>query len=176
MFTLYSGIIYVSFHLASVYICRFAFSISEYIEQDPEYCNGLPILERIVPSRKRLYSVEDIVKLLLHPDLRYITTKVPTSISESVSFLIDLDKLDNKDDVLSDDMGVWKNNGVDTTFVHVTFSGSKVKTVVKCGPPGSYSVKRVYRIHDTDRSLKKLTTYIYNECREVHAGANFLAV
>ena len=47
-----------------------------------------------------VYSVEDIVKLLLHTDLwssRYITTKVPTSISESASFLIDLDK---QDDVL----------------------------------------------------------------------------
>ena len=130
-----------------------------YIEQIPEYYNSLPILERIIYSKKRLYSVEDIVKVLLHPDLRsspYITTKVPTSISESVSFVIDLDKLENKDDVhvLSDEIGVWKNNGVDTTYVRVAFCGSRVKKVEKCSQPGSYSVKRVYRVHGTDRTLK----------------------
>ena len=37
----------------------------EYYEDDPD----LPIFERISPNRKRLYSVEDIVHTLLHPDI-----------------------------------------------------------------------------------------------------------
>lgn len=111
-----------------------------------------------------MYKVEDIVKLLLHPNLQssqYACTKVPTSISESASFIIDLDQLESKEDILSDDMGAWKNNGVDTTYVRVAFSKSKVKRVAKCGPPGSYSIKRIYKTHGTDKSLKKLMAYFY---------------
>ena len=82
------------------------------------------------------------------------------SICESVSFMIDIDQLE-REDILSDDMGVWKNNGVDTTFVRVAISKNKVKRVAKCTSPGSYSVKRVYRTHGTDKSLKKRTTFLY---------------
>ncbi len=141
----------------------------EYYRADPE----LPIFERISPSRKRLYSVEDIVKRLLQPSLqssKFISSKVPTSICENVAFVVDLDRLDDKADVLSDDMGVWKNNGVDTTYVRVSFSQShgQVELVEKCGSPGvgsapTYSVKRVYRTHATDGSLKKLTAYVYGK-------------
>ena len=72
----------------------------------------MPIFERIPRSRKRLYSIESIVRLLLHPPLRssdFISSSVPTSICENVSFIVDMDHLENQDDVLADDIGVWKN-------------------------------------------------------------------
>ena len=37
---------------------------------------------------------------------QYISTKVPTSIS---ALVVNLDQVDNREDVLSDDMGVWKS-------------------------------------------------------------------
>lgn len=142
------------------------------VKQEPEYYNGdpsLPILERIAPNRKRLYSVEDIARLLLHPMLKsskLTCTKVPASICGNVSLVVNLDGLDNPDDVLSDDMGVWRNNGVITDRVLVKFAANEVQQVEKCSPAGapsasSYSVKRVYRTHGTDSSLKKLTAYVY---------------
>ena len=147
--------------------------VNDFIKGVPQYYSndpGMPIFERIPPSRKRLYSVECIVRLLLHPQLqssKFISAKVPTSISESVSFLVDLDRLENRDDILADDMGVWKNNGVDTSYAHATLSAGKVMHVEKCGPPSSsaqcYKIKRVYRTHATDRTLKKLTAYIYGK-------------
>ena len=138
----------------------------------PEYYNddlSLPILERIGLSRRRVYTVEDIVQILLNPKLpssKFICTEVPTLIHESVSFVVDVEQLDNVDDVLADDMGVWKNNGVDTNYVRISVSECKVDKVEKCtplreSPTNVYRVKRVYRIHSTDGSLKKLTTYVY---------------
>lgn len=66
-------------------------------------------------------------------------------------------------------MGVWKNNGVDTTYVRVTMGKSSVHVVQKCSAKdrksGTYSVKRVYRTHATDKSLKKITAFIYGECK-----------
>ena len=92
---------------------------------------------------------------------------MPTSISEGVSFVVNLNSLENKDDVSADDMGVWKNNGVDTTYVRVTMGKSSVDLVQKCSEkdtkPGTYSVKRIYRVHATDKSLKKITACIYGE-------------
>ena len=131
----------------------------------------MPIFERIPPSRKRLYSIEDIVRLLLHPPAlqvsRFISACVSTSVCESVTFVVNVDHIENQDDVLADDMGVWKNNGVDTNYVHATLSERKVTSVEKCGPPSTsantYKVKRVYRTHATDGTLKKLTAYIYGE-------------
>ena len=41
-------------------------------------------------------------------------------ISNSVSFIVNLNCLEALEDVLLDDMGVWKNNGTDKTYVDVT--------------------------------------------------------
>ncbi len=128
-------------------------NVPKFYNDDP----NLPIFMVVNPSRKRLYSVEDIVRILLRPDLQssgLVCHKVPTSICQSVCFIVDLDSLENKDDILSDDLGVWKNNGIDTTRVKVKFSQSKVvKSVEKCKTSvGTYSVKRVYRIHGTDNT------------------------
>ena len=139
----------------------------EYYCADPD----LPIFERIRASRKRLYSVQDVAQILLSPSLlssKFICSKVPTSICDNVSFVIHLDRLEDKRDVLSDDMGSWKNNGVDTTQICVSLSESEVKSVEKCDVDDdngftAYSIKRVYRTHTTDGTLKKLTAYIYGE-------------
>ena len=67
---------------------------------------SLPILERIAPSRRRLYAAEDIAWLLTDPSVKtskIVCTKVPTFIQESVSFIVNLDSLENPDDVLADD-------------------------------------------------------------------------
>ena len=131
---------------------------------------SLPILERIAPSRRRLYAAEDIAWLLTDPSVKtskIVCTKVPTFIQESVSFIVNLDSLENPDDVLADDLGAWKHNGVDTCHVHISFSRQRVKKVEKCKPgmssASSYLVKRVYRIHGTDETLKKLTAYVYGK-------------
>ena len=79
---------------------------------------------------------------------------------------MDVDHLEDQEDILADDMGVWKNNGVDTSYVYATLSKRKVTHVEKCGPPSSsdtYKVKRVYRTHATDGTLKKLTAYIHGK-------------
>lgn len=128
----------------------------------------LLIFERIPSYRKRLYAVEDIVQLLLFPGLqasRFTCSKVPTSINESVSFIIDLNHLQDQKDVVADDMGVRKNNGVDTTHVAVTFSEDHVKAVKRLSsslsPCGKvYSVKRVYRTHATEPLRKLQVTYM----------------
>ena len=125
----------------------------------------LPIYENIPTSRKRLYSATDIAKILLNPKLpgsKQICTTVPVSIERNVSFIVDTTKLEDTADILSDDMGAWKHNGVDTGYFNVSMNSNGI-SVEKIEEPTSdqtYTVKRVYRVHGTNRSLKKLTAYI----------------
>ena len=78
--------------------------------------------------------------------------------------MVDTSKLEDRSDILADDMGVWINNGVDTTYFAVSWCGDTVKAV-KHSPPSTSStsfhmIKRVYCIHGTNRSLRKLTAYV----------------
>ena len=73
--------------------------------------------------------------------------KVPTCISDNVVFLVDTNRLDDPRDIDCDDMGVWRNNRVDTTYVNVQVNSTEVKTVTVCMSPRPskfYEVKRVY--------------------------------
>lgn len=60
--------------------------------------------------------------------------RVPITVSHNVAFLVDVTKLDDPGDISSDDMGVWKNNGVDTCYVTVARDAKKlVKSVPNAG-------------------------------------------
>lgn len=137
-------------------------------QRQPEPYDGdinLPVFLRIQPGKKRLFTVEDTVKCLLHPRLneKYICEQVPILISHNACFLVDGSKLGDPDDVQSDDMGTWKNNGVDTTHIQVKVNAARVVSVTKCQPNtrGAHVLKRIYRVHGTDESLRKITATIY---------------
>jgi len=142
-----------------------------FLKGSPSYYNDdkeLPILERISKEKKHLYTVEDIAKLLLNPKLKsskFVTNKVPTMICSSVSFVVDLDSLDAKEDIMSDDMGVWRNNRTDRIDFEVTFQNCAVKDIRKCSSdflsPNRYMLKRVYHTHLTCQTLRKITAFIH---------------
>lgn len=74
-----------------------------------------------------MYSIEDIVRILLNPNLDLVCTKVPSSISSNVAFVVDTSKLEDMEDITADDMGVWKNNRVDTGYVECRWWRRKYK-------------------------------------------------
>ena len=93
---------------------------------------------------------------------KVVCSNVATNIHKNVAFVVDTSKLEDRSDILADDMGVWTNN--DTTYFTVSLCGNTVKAV-KQSPPSTPStsfhmVKRVYHIHGTNRSLRKLTAYV----------------
>ena len=136
----------------------------------PEYYNGdrsLPIFMRIKPNKKRLFTYEDVVMAILWPNLskKHVCSRVPVAISHNVSFLVDTSKLGDSQDVLSDDMGSWKNNRVDNIVVKVRKTNEEVRSVEKVkgsvvpasgGSNRYYTLKRVYRTLNIDSTLKKI--------------------
>ena len=75
--------------------------------------------------------MEDIVSIILWPtlDKRFIAKKIPIAISHNDSFLVDTEKLADCQDILSDDMGAWKNNRFDSIHVTVSKTETEVQNV-----------------------------------------------
>lgn len=142
--------------LATLISFRFD-DLESYLKNVPEYYDNnkkLPILEWISQYKKRLYSVDNIICLLLRPNLQssaFICSTIPTFVNDNVSFVINLDFLDSHD-VLAD-MGSWRNNGVHTTHFNVSVSSIKVKDCTICSSKDrAYLLRRVYRIPSVSRS------------------------
>ena len=76
---------------------------------------------------------------------------------------MDDSKLGDPDVVKCDDMGMWKNNRVDTTHLQVKVNAARVVSVTKCQPysRGTHILKGTYRVQGTDESLRKITATIY---------------
>lgn len=132
----------------------------------------MPIFCHVLSSAKRNFKVADIVSCILHPhhNKRYLCHKVPTLISSNMAFIVDTSSLDNFEDICSDDMGTWRNNRVDKSFVSVKISGTNVIKTKQSMKKGAFLVKRVYRVHGTDPSLRKITSSIYGMlyCNYIH--------
>lgn len=115
----------------------------KYYESD----TGLPIFTCLSSPKKRIFTISDLVTCLLH-DKRFFCHKVPTQISSNVAFIIDMSSLDNSEDIESDEMGTWKNNRVDKSYVSVEITTNKVSSVAKTSGTsmknGIFLVKRVY--------------------------------
>ena len=97
-----------SHYIFDILNCIFGESEPEYYDDDP----ALPIYECISSKCRRLCS------------------SVPTFISSSVEFVVDTNRLQDKNDLLCDDIGVWKRSAVDTgKYVVKTLNGEVMSTV-----------------------------------------------
>ena len=74
---------------------------------------------------------------------------------------MDLSKLDHHDDIRSDDLGVWKNQGVKSSYCSVKFQNDDVQRVrVLENKPAVmrssiYRLKRTYWSHTEDRRISQ---------------------
>ena len=156
---------------------QYSLSYRQYLKamasKQPDFYEGdasLPVFSKVPSNRKRLLSLEDTVKCILHPvhQSTYLCRKVPITVNHNTIFLIDTDALDDVRDIESDDMGVWRNNRVDTVTVLVSMNKDEVTKVARCSQrmnpghnQGKYILKRVYRVHGTDKTFRKITATMF---------------
>lgn len=123
-----------------------------YDSATPEFYNGdntLPIYQRNQP--KSHYSLESLVRILLIDSLPtdMICTKQPIQVSNNVSFVVDLNMLDDPIDIRADENGVWKRKGSPVAYISLHSHNGKTnifrrgKMAVK---PTHYKVTRTYII------------------------------
>lgn len=135
-----------------------------YFRGEIDYYHGnksLPIYERTTKS----YSREEIACILCNPALseELICSTQPVSIENNVSFVIDLSKLKDPNDVRADDLGAWKCTGSRILQCIVKCSNSTCHVVSKLCPGATkISIRRQYFVHATDHDLHRMIAFVEN--------------
>ena len=73
-------------------------------------------------NSKTQFSVEELARLLLIKSTvpqSKICSKQPVRVSHNVSFVVDLNALDDPKDIRADENGVWQCNGSPVTYVSI---------------------------------------------------------
>ena len=104
----------------------------------------------------------EIFEILIKPAEDVTTCKiVPHCISHNVCFLMDATRLKSQSDWKSDDMGTWKNNGVQhLPFVlqdDNVYSADEIQN--ECGGE-SYTMKRIYYKNKSSPDVKKIVSIL----------------
>ena len=108
----------------------------------------------------------DVVTILLQPVQEDLLCKVaPQSISHNVCFLLKSSLLKSENDWKSDDMGAWKNNGVQYHKFFLNEDGELHHLGKNEGGDNgeegtTYNIKRVYFKNKQSTDLKKCVTFI----------------
>ena len=66
-----------------------------------------PVYE--IPPAK--YTARHIIKILLNPDESGVCCQKPISVTKSATYVVDVRKLPNQDDIKKDEFGIWKYSG-----------------------------------------------------------------
>ena len=109
----------------------------------------------------------DLVRILLdkqrHAGL--VSQQQPLRVCESKVFVVDTGKLSDPDDIKSDDMGSWRNDGQHSRWVKVKQEKGRVCTVEFCSgkpknDPNAYCLHRHYFIHHCNNQFKRKIAYL----------------
>ena len=87
---------------------------------------------------------------------------VPTNISHNVCFLLDASNLKSQSDWKCDDMGSWKNNGVQRAELVLTPEQDVLPASV-CVVEDDFQVhklKRIYYKNNSSPDLKKIVSFL----------------
>lgn len=130
-----------------------------------EYYHGnqcLPVYEHPLKG----YSGEEIVKILLSPTFRndLLCSAHPVSVQNNVSFVVDLSKLKDPNDVRADDLGTWKCTGSRLLRFTVKISNIDCHIVSEMSSNAMVvNVRRQYHVHATDSDLHRMISSLENK-------------
>jgi hypothetical protein len=110
-------------------------------------------------NRKSGYSAEELVKILINPVQEKLCSSVPSSIEDSLCFLIDLNKVPF-DNILCDNMGVWINNGSPKTNIRRENMSFKV---VSHGTDFDYVLFRKYFKHKLNEEILRTVSFLHDK-------------
>lgn len=114
------------------------------------------------------YNAQKIVEVLLNPKLSVdrIATTRPVCVQDNVAFVVDVSKLDKKEDIRADDLGSWHCNGKRFIRCAVDANGTVTELITnsKRRSDSLYTLIRRYYEHMTARDFKKTIAEIIGKC------------
>ena len=111
----------------------------------------------------KVKSVQEVLPvLLMQPDFQRTCTRVPNMIADDVCFLLDTSNLPTHEDWKCDDMGCWKNNGVQHHVIPTPISDKE--PFISC-ERSEHHIKRIYLKNKSSPDLKKYITVLESKLR-----------
>jgi hypothetical protein len=133
------------------------------VSDDDDNANNTPVYE--VPPLK--YSAEYVIKLLLNPniDKSKICHERPLKITESATYIVDLNSLLDENDIKKDNFGVWHHCVLHTLKFECCITADGVTigsnaTTQSVGTFAQYSLRRLHCKHPTNKNVKRLICFI----------------
>jgi hypothetical protein len=115
----------------------------------------------------KVKSVQEVLPtLLMQPDLAKTCSRIPTSISDDVCFLLDTNKLASQQDWKCDDMGSWKNNGVQRHVLPTPRNDEEPFIQNALDDSVQHAVKRIYFKNKSCPDLKKYVSFLEGKKKE----------
>ena len=125
-----------------------------------------PVYE--VPSG--FYTGEQILKILLNPHIekKRICCSKPYNVSQSSTFVVDLESLPHPDDIKKDDFGKWIYSGSHSVAYAAFKSGGKLEFERQSGIPSSssdnvFQLRRINCKHPEDSQCQRLLAFVTGE-------------
>lgn len=124
-----------------------------------------------VPPEK--YPAERIIKILLDPlmDPSLVCKKCPMNVEGSSSFVIDLDKLDDPDDIKKDNYGVWDHSGSHNHNFDCCISSIGEVKIGRGALESSssddcehFSLRRLHSKHPSNNKFRRMLCFITSKC------------
>lgn len=112
----------------------------------------------VPPEIIEVFDNDKILKALINCDPDFVSSTNPVKIEKNQSFIVDLDKLEDPEDILSDDLGAWEQTKTRSKWYNVVLTengNAKKVTKVKDHSHGAYQVCRRPFVNKSDKSLKK---------------------
>ncbi len=85
---------------------------------------------------------------------------MPTNITKSSTYVINVTNLDHPDDIKNDHFGVWNHSGSHPLFFKVNIEEDGYVTVEKCAPGASGNnvvcLRRLHCVHPSNKNFKRM--------------------
>ena len=125
---------------------------------------ALPVYRWNEPNQH--YSITDLAKALIGGNVSKdkVCSKQPVHICHNVSFVVDVQSLDDPQDIRADENGVWKRKGSPVAYVSLHTSSGKT-TVMRRRRMGNhshhYKITRTYYRHSCSLDFTRIITTVH---------------
>ena len=130
------------------------------------YCNEQSLSVSEWMYTKRIFSIEELAKILLvqDPDPSIVCTTQPVNVYHNVAFLVDITKRDDPNDLKADENGVWHRNGSPNTYITILTDRFGLKQVHRRSKlrelPNNCMITRTYYRHSASPDFSRIITKV----------------
>ena len=101
-------------------------------------------------------------------------------VEESSTYIINITKLADPEDVKNDNFGSWSHSGSHPTTYKVHVNKDGYVNVEKCAPGASGAdvvyLRRLHSVHPSNNQFKRLIAFVSGKLLMYHAGVDILTL